>query len=438
MRRFAALIGLLLVAAVACPAAAQTVCAFALGNPLACAYTVSPGNVNIGFNGINNSGYAVQLAGALSTSAVGGGEYLFTSPTLTFTGAGSLSGNGEVLTPTLSSTTGNMFQFGAYYARPIIQTGYTGSISYGNDYYGDTPTLNGAAPFGTWTSFQSGVLTNGNGITSGSAQNYGFYADTPTAAAGTGGTVLNVGGSFSLGSGSSAGTTNRGVWIQGNGGAASTNWALSSDSTALSYMVGGINFGAAAAPSSGSNWQFTGPTNNTITTLSLGKTSPGSGANQLTSQLAFKNFSTNDNIATIEVDTLGIGDYNLSIFTNGHEAVHYDDTGVPFFPQLSNVTSAQTGTVCWSNNNTPPVGKLTYDNTNTCLVSSLRFKRIKVARGRMADHLEIDPATVHLTMKDRLWFAKAIVATQSAAIVAASVPYLDPDAAKATDDGISP
>jgi hypothetical protein len=81
------------------------------------------------------------------------------------------------------------------------------------------------------------TLTNGNGITTGSATNRGLRIDAATAAAGAGGTVTNEAVNIALGSGSSAGTTNYGLRITGNGGAASANWAIHSASTALSQLL---------------------------------------------------------------------------------------------------------------------------------------------------------------------------------------------------------
>jgi len=55
----------------------------------------------------------------------------------------------------------------------------------------------------------------------------------------------------------------------------------------------------------------------------------------------------------------------------GTNAIHIDSSGNPFLPSLANATTAKTGSVCWNTGG----GALTYDGTNTCLVSSRRFKK---------------------------------------------------------------
>lgn len=56
-------------------------------------------------------------------------------------------------------------------------------------------------------------------------------------------------------------------------------------------------------------------------------------------------------------------------------------------PDISNSTTAQTGTMCWAS------GGITYDNTNTCLVSSARFKEgIAPLRNALNEVMKINPA----------------------------------------------
>jgi len=96
-----------------------------------------------------------------------------------------------------------------------------------------------------WRGFEVDAVTNGQGQTSGTITNTGFYAFSFTAAAGALGTVINQAAFLNVGSGSSAGTTNYGLRITGNGGASATaNWAIYSDSTAKSQIGGQLNVGA--------------------------------------------------------------------------------------------------------------------------------------------------------------------------------------------------
>lgn len=65
---------------------------------------------------------------------------------------------------------------------------------------------------------------------------------------------------------------------------------------------------------------------------------------------------------------------NFEVVKNGTtslaSALLLDNDGQAYMPGLVNVTSPNTGTVCW----TTTTGRLTYDASSTCLVSSRRFK----------------------------------------------------------------
>lgn len=56
--------------------------------------------------------------------------------------------------------------------------------------------------------------------------------------------------------------------------------------------------------------------------------------------------------------------------TSVHQAALFDQDGQIYFPLLVNATGAKSGAVCYTSSS----GLLTYDNTNTCLASSARFK----------------------------------------------------------------
>lgn len=115
--------------------------------------------------------------------------------------------------------------------------GYTNTITFGSA-FNVLDVIPGTNAIGTFSGYNVSAITNGNGITSGSVTNAGVRANTFTAAAGVGGAVTNAGAWLSLGSGSSAGTTNYGLRIDGNGGAASVNYAIYNASTAPNYWVG--------------------------------------------------------------------------------------------------------------------------------------------------------------------------------------------------------
>lgn len=120
---------------------------------------------------------------------------------------------------------------------------YTGTITTGILFSAIAPAISGSNPIGTYTHFNGAAVTNGNGITSGSVTNTGINIVAFTAAAGAGGTIVNTAAKLSVPSSSSTGNTDRALWLTGNGGASSTKWALYSDSTANSRILGFLGIG---------------------------------------------------------------------------------------------------------------------------------------------------------------------------------------------------
>ena len=94
----------------------------------------------------------------------------------------------------------------------------------------------------------------------------------------------------------------------------------------------------------------------------------------------------------------GLGANALSITSAGNfyiiggstTGLEIDSSGNPYMPSLANVTTAKAGSVCW----TTSTGALTYDGTNTCLVSSARFKEdIEPIRNALSEVLAIKPVS---------------------------------------------
>lgn len=121
--------------------------------------------------------------------------------------------------------------------------GYSGTITTGVLFSAVAPSIGGSASIGTYSHFSGSAITNGNGITSGTVTNIGLNISAFTAAAGAGGTIINTAAKLFVPSSSAAGNTDRALWITGNGGAASTKYAIYSDSTANSRLLGFLGIG---------------------------------------------------------------------------------------------------------------------------------------------------------------------------------------------------
>jgi hypothetical protein len=142
--------------------------------------------------------------------------------------------------PTLNSTAFTITTFLGVTASITLGASFTGVITTANLLRASNPSISGGL-ITTLNGYHCAAFTNGNGITSGTATNRGVSITAFTAAAGAGGTVTNEALSLAMGSGSSAGTTNYGLRITGDGGAASTNWAIHSSSTNASLLTGNLS-----------------------------------------------------------------------------------------------------------------------------------------------------------------------------------------------------
>lgn len=183
--------------------------------------------------------FANTLVGTITSTQVGAID----TPLFKPGGASLVSAYGHYSNPTMlgsnSIVPGNLW---AYSGQPITNTGFTGQIANAGTFLaGDCNNGSGNTPFANCYGFQAAVITNGNGITSGTVNNYGNLISSPTASAGSGGTINNYGLSVSVPSGSGAGTTvNYGINISGvggsGGGGTTTNYAIYSLSTAPSVL----------------------------------------------------------------------------------------------------------------------------------------------------------------------------------------------------------
>lgn len=144
-----------------------------------------------------------------------------------------------------SLTISNMY---GVFSQLAIGVGYTGTPTNGYGFYSGNPGASSSTPFSNYIAFISAAITNGDGITSGTVNNLGFQINSSTAAAGSGGTIVNASAQFAVPSGSGAGTTtNYGLKIVGNGGSGgagtTTNYAIYNTSTANNYFAGNVGIG---------------------------------------------------------------------------------------------------------------------------------------------------------------------------------------------------
>lgn len=163
------------------------------------------------------------------------------TPTLTSTGASSGNINAINLGSTIGGSAKNISQWSDIRLTLTEAAGYSGTVTTALMLNFNNPTVSGTNPFTNFHAIELNAFTNGNGITTGTVTNIGLNAQSMTAAAGVGGTILNEAFAIALPNGSSAGTTNYGLVITGNGGGASTNGAIHSTSTAPSDLAGSMD-----------------------------------------------------------------------------------------------------------------------------------------------------------------------------------------------------
>lgn len=132
---------------------------------------------------------------------------------------------------------------------------YSGTVTTANTLSILSPITAGTNPYTNYRHISIGNLTNGNGITSGTVNNYDIFTSGGLVTAGAGGTVNNYAVDITVTAGSGAGTTNNyGLYITGNGGSGgagtTNNYAIDSVSTAPSFLSGTLSLatGSAANP----------------------------------------------------------------------------------------------------------------------------------------------------------------------------------------------
>lgn len=174
-----------------------------------------------------------------STTANGINEFVF-SATLVPTGATAGTNSTILVNPTMGTSAVDISRIAALQVGVNTAAGYSGVPANGTAILVAAPTAAGTNPFTVGNSITINGATNGGSITSGSVTNTQLNIVASTAAGGVGGTVANTGITIAMPSASSASTTNKGLSITGNGGAASTNFAINSTSTAASTLSGNL------------------------------------------------------------------------------------------------------------------------------------------------------------------------------------------------------
>lgn len=121
---------------------------------------------------------------------------------------------------------------------------------------------------------------------------------------------------------------------------------------------------------------FTGPTG-TVNTLNSG------------ASFALGNGSTTGSILSNNGGQTELWQFNGTSFL---QAMYFNSSLQLFAPGIPSITTAQTGTLCWVTG-----GGVTYDPTNTCLVSSARYKKnIEPLNTGLLDVLKLRPVSYQL------------------------------------------
>ena len=174
------------------------------------------------------------------------------SPTFQPSGASLSQAVGILSLPKLAGSVA-ITEIDAIYARADLATYSGANPNLVTGFTVDTPSGGSSTKYATnCYGVYVAPITNGNSLTSSSISNFGLVITSITAGAGTGGGVNNRGISLSVPNGGGAGTTNNyGIYITGNGGSGAgtiTNLAIYSDSTAMSWLVGGLRVGSGVNP----------------------------------------------------------------------------------------------------------------------------------------------------------------------------------------------
>lgn len=190
-------------------------------------------------------------SGILNNSTTGTQYGFLSNPTFGPTGASLSNLVGYYNNPHVGTSAINITSYMTYWSVPQTDSGYSGTIANAYGFYASGPSIAGTNQFTNFTNYYANVSANGNGITTGTDQNYGFRYASATAAAASGGTVINYAAYLPLPTGSGAGTTqNYGLRITGNGGSggagSTTNYSIYDDSTASNYIQGSTGIGVSS------------------------------------------------------------------------------------------------------------------------------------------------------------------------------------------------
>lgn len=167
------------------------------------------------------------------------------SPTMIPTGASSGNVRGVTITSLTGTSSIDVPNFNSIVATVGTAAGYSGTIANGSSLL-VTTSIAGTA-ITNLNLILGQAVANGNGTTTATITNIGLNMPAFTAAGGVGGTIANKSVAIVLSTASSASTTNTAVEIAGNGGAASTNYAIRSTSTAQSQLAGNLTVQSATA-----------------------------------------------------------------------------------------------------------------------------------------------------------------------------------------------
>lgn len=201
----------------------------------------------------------INFSNTYNFSSTGSFSVMQFRPILVPAGASAGAMNALVVTGNIDNSSSNLTQMRALTVTPIVNANYAGTIGTYSGLLVNQLANNGTKPVtNSYCIYGNGFTTNGNALTSGTVNNYAIFASGASAAAGSGGTVNNRSVSLMLPTGSSSTTTNYGLHITGNGGAASKNYGIYNASTAPNYLAGNVGIGTSSL-SGGSSALVFGP-----------------------------------------------------------------------------------------------------------------------------------------------------------------------------------
>lgn len=225
--------------------------------------------LDIGGNYTTANAQQILLTGTLLSSLTGTQAGANFSPNFTPSGASLSNMEGVSSSPGLTAASSiDPAQLIGFVAQ-IRNASTTSTINGGFDFDAVGPSNAGTSVITNYRAYQAGGAINGDGNTSGSITNIGFYGLNSTASSSVGGIISNFTSELTVPTGSPNGgtTNNRGLYITGNGGTNVNggvvhNYALYNDSTANNYFAGNVGvasttpWGQVSITNAGSNPAF--------------------------------------------------------------------------------------------------------------------------------------------------------------------------------------